>query len=306
MLTKHRFPDFLCIGAQKAGTTWLHNNLQRHPDIGLPNLKELNYFNGKEKVFNQTKLNRILHPHSSKNVKKYLDNWRTSALKNQIKAQLMRGNLIELFTYLDDFYNFSNDKLYSSFLSSIPEKIIGEISPNYSTLSQDSVSHIYRIMPELKIIFILRNPMDRSWSHACMDFRRENINLGSSPDKNFIAHFNSEASRTRSDYLKTLETWQLSYPKEQFLICFFEEIAQDPQDFIRRICEFLNLETDLGYLQKISTKSPKSHAQVYKHNLSQELKVYLAKLYYPELEQLSSRFGGYATEWLDCAKKLLS
>src|ERR1700749_4313420 len=40
-----RFPDFLCIGAQKAGTTWLDSNLRRHPDVWLPPLKELHYFN---------------------------------------------------------------------------------------------------------------------------------------------------------------------------------------------------------------------------------------------------------------------
>jgi hypothetical protein len=31
-----RFPDFLGIGAQKAGTTWLHHNLRSHPDIWPP------------------------------------------------------------------------------------------------------------------------------------------------------------------------------------------------------------------------------------------------------------------------------
>ena len=38
------FPDFLGIGAQKAGTTWLHENLRRHPELFLPEEKELHYF----------------------------------------------------------------------------------------------------------------------------------------------------------------------------------------------------------------------------------------------------------------------
>jgi len=40
-----RYPDFLGIGAQKAGTTWLHLNLRRHPGVWLPPVKELQYFN---------------------------------------------------------------------------------------------------------------------------------------------------------------------------------------------------------------------------------------------------------------------
>ena len=39
------YPDFVGIGAQKAGTTWLGHNLQLHPEIWMPKIKELHYFN---------------------------------------------------------------------------------------------------------------------------------------------------------------------------------------------------------------------------------------------------------------------
>ena len=38
------FPDFIGIGAQKAGTTWLHRNLQAHPGIWMPKEKEIHCF----------------------------------------------------------------------------------------------------------------------------------------------------------------------------------------------------------------------------------------------------------------------
>ena len=37
-------PTFICIGAQKAGTTWLYENLSRHPDVVMPPMKEIHYF----------------------------------------------------------------------------------------------------------------------------------------------------------------------------------------------------------------------------------------------------------------------
>ena len=37
-------PEFLIIGAQKAGTSWLHRNLQKHPGIFLPETKDQAYF----------------------------------------------------------------------------------------------------------------------------------------------------------------------------------------------------------------------------------------------------------------------
>jgi hypothetical protein len=41
-------PNFICIGAQKSGTTWLHNMLAQHPDICMPVKKELFFFDMKE------------------------------------------------------------------------------------------------------------------------------------------------------------------------------------------------------------------------------------------------------------------
>ena len=38
------FPDFLVIGGQKCGTTWLQDNLEQHPQIWLPPTKEVHYF----------------------------------------------------------------------------------------------------------------------------------------------------------------------------------------------------------------------------------------------------------------------
>jgi hypothetical protein len=41
------YPDFLGIGAQKAGTTWLGRNLQAHPEVWMPRMKEVHYFEEK-------------------------------------------------------------------------------------------------------------------------------------------------------------------------------------------------------------------------------------------------------------------
>jgi hypothetical protein len=38
-------PNFLIIGAEKSGTTWLYDRLRRHPDVFMPEVKEIHYFN---------------------------------------------------------------------------------------------------------------------------------------------------------------------------------------------------------------------------------------------------------------------
>ena len=42
-------PNFLCVGAQKAGTTTLFNILKQHPDIFLPSTKEAHFFDKEER-----------------------------------------------------------------------------------------------------------------------------------------------------------------------------------------------------------------------------------------------------------------
>lgn len=41
-------PNFLIIGAPKAGTTWLYSRLRSHPDVFMPSVKELGFFNHKK------------------------------------------------------------------------------------------------------------------------------------------------------------------------------------------------------------------------------------------------------------------
>ena len=44
-MKSYAYSKFLCIGAQKAGTTWLFINLQMHPEIWLQPVKEVHYLN---------------------------------------------------------------------------------------------------------------------------------------------------------------------------------------------------------------------------------------------------------------------
>ena len=62
--------SFLCIGAQKAGTTWLHEMLRRHQDLSLPDQKEVHFFDW----------------HRNKGLKWYSNQWprSISSLKGEI------------------------------------------------------------------------------------------------------------------------------------------------------------------------------------------------------------------------------
>jgi len=46
-----RLPDFFLLGAAKCGTTSLHDYLRQHPDLFLPYVKELNFFDANDEQF---------------------------------------------------------------------------------------------------------------------------------------------------------------------------------------------------------------------------------------------------------------
>lgn len=307
MLEQQRFPDFLCIGAQKAGTSWLHKNLNKHPDIGLPPIKELQYFIAREQALKHSLPARLLNPELiGRHYRGSLKRWRKPAFTQLLKVQLAKGDIQGATRSVHDFLYFSNDDLYSAVFRLMPKKVVGEIAPEYGVLSDDSIRHIHTIMPDLKIIFIIRNPIDRVWSSTRMNLSRENREFSTFTDTDFIASFNQRASRKRSDYLEIIKNWQKYFPKERFLVCFFDDLAKNPQGFINNIYDFLGVDKTLESLKPISAKPDNSYATAYKDKLSTDLKKYLADMYYPQLKNLSNTFGHHATEWLRSADQILA
>ena len=155
-------PNFLGIGAKKAGTTWLWANMSQHPEIFLPPNKEIQFFNW--------------------NFHKGLD-W------------------------------------YSSHFTSPAFKIYGDITPDYSSLPVEKIAYIKKIMPKVKIILLLRHPIDRAWSHAIMDLvTLQCRSFHEITDEAFIGHFTSLESRDKGCYPKIIKNWSKYFSKKQLFI----------------------------------------------------------------------------------------
>ena len=289
------FPDFLCIGAQRAGTTWLYANLKKHPKLWLPPVKEIHYFDRKENDYFPHIWQRLFDEES--------EFWRKN-LKYQIKSNLSNLNSLKSEKILWDlnyFFNPRNDQWYASLFDIAKEKVTGDITPAYSTLNKESVAHIYRIMPNTKIIFILRNPIQRAWSQVLKYINEtKNTKVDSVPETELIEYFNTQESRLRGDYLRTLQIWQSHYPQEQFFIGFFEEIKECPEEFLLRIHNFLNVEVSQEYVtKKISKQKINSFRK--KEEIPENIAAYLAQIYHDEIKHLHKYLGSsnkYLAAWL--------
>ena len=88
-------------------------------------------------------------------------------------------------------------------------KIKGDITPAYSVLSRERIQFIKKIMPQLKVVFIMRNPVDRALSHALMDLvKQPTRSYNDFSEAAFINHFKSERWRSGGHYPQIIDNWQ--------------------------------------------------------------------------------------------------
>jgi hypothetical protein len=178
--------SFLIIGAQKAGTTWLHTLLRKCSQLALPNsTKELHFWdwhyrNGFDWYVQQFNHSRQYHHHhhhhhrQSSNELMNSQNTMTTTIINDKK--LGRG---------DHNDNHIDDVNYD-------ELLYGEITPCYIVLPITTIAEIYKCFPNMKLIFIARNLVDRAWSAMVMELR--DLTLGMKPGEFANGVFNDDAT----------------------------------------------------------------------------------------------------------------
>ena len=291
--------DFLGIGVQKAATTWLWSNLRRHPSIWLPPRKELHYFDRSS-----------IYPSSNHLSSKYLGyrligrerhnkQFRHLLIRDLIKA-IKTKTLENISWYLRYYLGTYDDNWYLSLFKYGNGKLKGEITPSYSMLNLVDVKHIKAILPELKIILILRNPIERAWSHVRFSFSQGRIKSIRDTDK--IKQFiESRTQLLRSDYISMLHIWGSCFNKQKIYLGFYDDVVRNPQEMMFDIIKFLGIKRINGIYEK--------QKKVYVSpvvDIPPEIKYYLAKKYYPEIKILSNLIDGYPSVWLKETTKMLN
>src|SRR6478672_13535169 len=133
-------PDFLCIGMQKAGTDWLFDQLQFHPDFWMPPVKEFHYFDRRTtpKIGRATRLLSL----SPKRLAQKLSARR--AWDERDYAFLREASQLQGLDF----------QQYAALFRHKGSLISGEITPGYSVLGEEMISAIDHEFPCLKIVLL--------------------------------------------------------------------------------------------------------------------------------------------------------
>ncbi len=286
------YPDFIGIGAQKAGTTWLYQNLRAHPDIWMPKEKEIHYFD--EKIKADRGLLSHLRGASPANKR-----WRRQ-LSIRLKSfpkEMSPEDISWLYKY---FFGHPNDDWYASLFEPGRGKITGETTPDYAILSKSSIAHVHGLMPEARIIFMMRNPIERPWSVINMGLRSRVEDPASISREEFETRLDGRRKRRMTSYLRTLRKWSAFYPEDHIFVGFLEDVHLFPEELMRRLCEFL--EVPVSFDERFLRLKVNSGQQ---STMPVRFAAQLSGAYRGQIEKMSRRFGGYADFWLYCAERLI-
>ena len=288
--------NFWGIGAQKAGTSWLYYNLSKTPGFAIPPVKEFHYFDRDTKYPSPNFLSKTKAKDRVTSMP-YLRKAGRSILSALLKGK-MKNVVFSFKWYFSDY----SDEWYKSIFN-LYKGVKGEITPSYSMLSKEDISRMYAMAPDAKLVFMLRNPIDRAWSHfRHIKKRIKGFSLESVEENEIIAFMQSEGQELRSDYIRTLENFTSVFPKEQLLIGFYDAIIDAPEQLLQEVIQFLTSGTETGKVLKNSWNAEDSTTKRVV-NKSIELDcppvvlTLLKEKYHDMILDLANQYGGYFNKW---------
>lgn len=268
--TKLRGPDFLVIGAQRSGTTWLHGMLRRHPKLWLPAVKELHYFDKPDIRRGCSRLKDW--PRIAFVGLKSFDPW--------------------LFRY---FFGTRGDTWYMRLFQKAQARglITGEVTPAYATLGEGVFARIKDMNPDVRLVFIMRDPVDRAWSAANLAAKSGYI-AGPLTEEKALKRAYSPGWVSRSSYMDTIKRLESIFPASQLHYCFFDDLRDRPRELAEGILTFLGADP-----AKISDKHLPGavNAAATGKPIPKEFERIMAREYLPMVQELCARFDGAPNAW---------
>jgi hypothetical protein len=202
-------PDFLILGAPKAGTTAIYHALKQHPGVFMPKQKELRFFAFEGKTVDKNDpVNR----------------------KVVTDIETYRRH----FSYAQDF------------------QIRGEASPGYLS-SKEAPVRIKRMVPKARMVAILRNPVERAFSHFLFAIQQGYEPPGTKfldalrePYIDYRGFRRSRPYVTDGLYGKSLSRYLQIFDRDQLHVVKYEELKESPHRVLCEIYRFLELDSDIS------------------------------------------------------------
>ncbi len=279
---KRQNPNFFVVGAAKSGTTSLFHYLKQHPEVFLTPIKEPNFFC------------------KDINARTFSDGYLKSVCPD-VDAYLEEPKKTFFVAHIRKWKQYK--KLYQGVDE---EKAIGEMSNSY-LYSKVAARKIYAKYPKAKIVMVLRNPIDRAFSHFMMA-----LNISGEEMDQEKAEAVSFIDRVEEDRLQAHQGWGISnlyielgryyeqvrryfkrFPSKNVEVILYDEYRRSPLDTLKHLFHFI------GVNEFIDVDVTKKHNPAkYKRSITDEERAYLAPFFREDIAKLSDLIQRDLSLWL--------
>jgi len=181
---------------------------------------------------------------------------------------------------------------YDQFKPALADQLCGEITPEYM-IRGEAASQIAELLPEVKLICLLRKPTERAFSQWCMARK-----LGNIPnDTPFLNAFqqNLQFVRERGHYVEHLETYSNWFPASRLKVFFYDDLIRDPHRLWREVLRFLGVDDTFVPADLLAPVNRRESDE----QLSEEDRAVIAQYYAPWTHRLSQFLGQKLDDWND-------
>lgn len=251
---------FLSVGAMKAGTTWLHQQLAGHQDVAFCPEKEIHYFadpDGNDYMSLPGRLARY---------QRVVGNIRAERVNDHVRNNLSWYSS----SYLQDKVD---DNWYSNLFSPHHQKrneaaYCADFSNLYATLDENGWQHVRRIAKQVRVVYTMRHPSKRLWSQLKFgyEFGGDAAAVDKLSDSDFRSFLESPGNFAHADYASVVERLRCNLDESEVLFLFFEDFRNEPLGTLRKIERFLDISPQMYNVENLkkqvnptqSTKAPEA------------------------------------------------
>lgn len=266
-----------CIGAPMSLSSWLYTVLNTSNQIFIPCVKEVRHFYGSRSDMEKRRVYELLSSESSPDQRRWLDRW-------------MREE--------------NTDKQYlDNMLSASDKEVALDISPIYSIAPIDVIRRIYNAVGQTNVLYILRNPIEREYSHIDLEYHLHGCMKVTLPTKEYFRRFSKPIFIQRSLYSDNLDRWRKVFGENNVKVMFYDDIRESQLKFIKKIYELLGCDFSKEDLASYNSDYKEYRAPQPGPNKS--IKRLLAARYYSEIYELANKYSTPCKEWLKEAENYL-
>ncbi|MCF7986681.1 MAG: sulfotransferase [Methylovulum sp.] len=212
-------------GAMKAGSTWLYKQLEKHPHIHFTPEKEIHYFSFNEdwgdKLYRRDRNRRLNKAIREQNSEKTIDWYNRYAQPDEL-----------------------TDEWYCSLFEGVADDVYcADFSNQYSLLDIEALQHIKRISSNVKVIYTLRDPLERLWSHVKFHYKfrgqEDSVNIITIRAFRKLLEFPWFWKNT--DYLANYDRLVTVFGESNVKLFYLDNFIASPQDSLWHLEEFLGI-----------------------------------------------------------------